>query len=261
MSLPIAAVLYAVFLWWISTGAVLYLVNLPGRTIRFSLMGASMILLVSLWGLAVGARLTTVGGAYLGFTCGLLIWAWHEISFLTGVVTGPRTRGCDRNCSGWRHFLHASQAILYHELAIVATLGVVVVLSWEQPNPVGMWTFVALWGMRLSAKLNVFLGVRNLAEDWLPDQLDYLKTYFRKRKMNPLFPASLIVSLFLLAIVVERAVGLAGVDGAGLTGATLLAALLGLAVLEHVLLMMPVADPGLWQWANHSPSPGGGSEE
>ena len=261
MSLPIAAVLYAIFLWWISTGAVLYLVNLPGRTVRYSLMGASLILLGSLWGVAIGARLPTVGGAFLGFTCGLLIWGWHEISFLTGAVTGPRTRGCERQCSGWRHFLHASQAVLYHELAILATLALVAALSWGQFNPVGLWTFIALWGMRLSAKLNVFLGVRNLAEDWLPDRLDYLKTYFRKRKMNPLFPASLIVSLSLFAMLVERAVGLAGVDGAGYGGAMLLATLLGLAVLEHVMLMIPVAEPGLWQWANPSPSPSGGSDE
>ena len=261
MSLPIAAILYAIFLWWISTGAVLYLVNLPQRTVRFSLMGASAILLASFWGLAVGARLPTAAGAYLGFTCGLLIWGWHEISFLTGAVTGPRTRGGERNCTGWRRFLHATQAVLYHELAILATLAVVAALSWGQLNPVGLWTFAALSGMRLSAKLNVFLGVRNLAEDWLPARLDYLKTYFRKRKMNPLFPVSLIVSLSLFAFLVERAVGLASVDSAGFAGATLLATLLGLAVLEHVLLMMPVADTGLWQWANHSPSPSGGSEE
>ena len=261
MSLPIAAVLYAIFLWWISTGAVLYLVNLPGRTIRISLMGASMILLASLWGLAASARLPTAGGAYLGFTCGLLIWGWHEICFLTGVITGPRKRGCERHCRGWRRFLHASQAILYHELAILATLAVVAMLSWGQSNQVGMWTFAALWGMRLSAKLNIFLGVRNLAEDWLPEQLDYLKTYFRKRKMNALFPASLVVSLALLGVLVERAVGLAGVGGAGYTGTTLLAALLGLAVLEHLLMMMPVADPGLWQWANPSPTPSGGPDE
>ncbi len=261
MSLPVTAVLYAIFLWWVSTGAVLYLVNLPVRTARFSLMGASLVLLASLWGLAVGARLPTVGGAFLGFTCGLLIWGWHEISFLTGAVTGPRTRGCERQCPGWRRFLQASQAVLYHELAILATLAVVTALSWGQPNPVGLWTFIALWGMRLSAKLNVFLGVRNLAEDWLPDRVDYLKSYFRKRKLNPLFPVSLIVSLWLLGMLVERAVGLAGVDGAGVAGATLLAALLGLAVLEHIMLMAPVADPGLWQWAHHSPSPGGGTEE
>ena len=261
MSLTIAAVLYAIALWWISTGAVLYLVNLPARTVRFSLIGATLILLASLWGLAVAARLPTVAGAYLGFTCGLLIWAWHEISFLTGVVTGPRTRGSDRRCGGWRHFVHASLALLYHELAILATFAVVAALSWGQPNPVGLWTFAALWGMRLSAKLNVFLGVRSLAEDWLPERLGYLKTYFRKRNMNPLFPVSIVVSVGLLIFMVERASRLAGVDGAGLTGAALLAALLALAVLEHLLLMMPIADPGLWQWANPRPSPSGSSED
>ena len=38
--------------------------------------------------------------------------------------------------------------------------------------------------MRQSAKLNVFLGVRNLNADFLPDHLKYLQTYFVRAPMN-----------------------------------------------------------------------------
>jgi len=255
MTLQIAAVIYAILLWWAGTGAVLALVNRPSRTFRFSLAIATLTLLAALAALAFSARQPTVAGAFIGFTSALLIWGWHEISFLTGFVTGPRTCGREAGSRGWRHFLHASQAVLHHELALLATVLALAALTWGQPNQVGFWTFAALWGMRLSAKLNVFLGVRNLAEDWLPENLGYLKTYFRKRSMNPLFPISIAASAALLAMLIQQVGGFADLDGAGPLGLTLLATLVGLAILEHVLLMVPLGDTGLWQWANQGPSP------
>jgi putative photosynthetic complex assembly protein 2 len=44
----------------------------------------------------------------------------------------------------------------------------------RQPNQVGTGTFAVLWVMRISAKLNLFLGVRNLSEELLPPHLAYL---------------------------------------------------------------------------------------
>ena len=64
-----------------------------------------------------------------------------------------------------------SRPILYHELAIVATALAVVAVTWGGANQVGTWTFLLLWAMRLSAKLNVFLGVPNLTEQFLPEHL------------------------------------------------------------------------------------------
>ena len=37
-----------------------------------------------------------------------------------------------------------------------------------QPNQVATWTFALLWVMRLSAKFNLFLGVRNRGEEFGP---------------------------------------------------------------------------------------------
>ena len=36
--------------------------------------------------------------------------------------------------------------------------------------------------MRQSAKLNVFLGVRNLSEEFLPQHLHYLQSYFTRSR-------------------------------------------------------------------------------
>ena len=52
-------------------------------------------------------------------------------------------------------------------------------LTRDGANQVGLWTFVILWAMRQSAKLNVFLGVRNLSEEFLPEHLRYLETSLR----------------------------------------------------------------------------------
>lgn len=244
-------VLYALVLWWSSTGAILYLDGLPRRTFRWSLLGATGLLLVAFYGLAASSGSTTPFAAYLAFTCGVLVWGWHEISFLMGFVTGPRTEPCPQGCRGWRHFGHAIQTLLYHELGILASAAAVVALTWGAPNQVGTWTFMVLWWMRLSTKLNVFLGVPNLAEEFLPEHLQYLRHFFAKKPMNLLFPVSITASTVVTALVVQRAVA----PDAGpfeAVGGTFLATLLGLAVLEHWFLVLPLPSAALWRWGLRS---------
>ena len=54
-----------------------------------------------------------------------------------------------------------------------------------------VWTFMPLWLMRTSAKLNVFLGGINLGEEFLPPHLRYLLSFMARRPMNVLMPLSL----------------------------------------------------------------------
>ncbi len=84
------------------------------------------------------------------------------------------------------------RAILWHELAILAVGVALIAVTWGEPNQVGTLTFVVLWVMRTSAKLNLFLGVRNLSEEFLPPHLAYLQSFFRRRAMNPLLPVSVL---------------------------------------------------------------------
>ena len=60
--------------------------------------------------------------------------------------------------------------------------------------------------MRVSAKLNVFLGVPNLAEQFLPDHLHYLKSFLRKKPMNLLFPVSVTGGTIVAALLIRHAV-------------------------------------------------------
>jgi putative photosynthetic complex assembly protein 2 len=244
----IIAALYATFVWWFSTGVIFFFNARPRHTFRWTLGAASLVLGGALWGIWATATLATTTGALIAFTCGVLIWGWHTMSYYMGIVTGPRRRGCPRDCRGWRHFVHAVETGLYHELAIIATAVVLVALTWNAPNRYGLWTFLVLWGMHVSAKLNVFLGVRNLNKDFIPQHLSYLTSFFRRRSMNLLFPFSVTIGTLITAALVQAA--LAPEAGAfDRTGLVLLAALMALAVIEHWFMILPIPADVLWRWS------------
>jgi putative photosynthetic complex assembly protein 2 len=251
MSVYVYPVLYTLFVWWFSTGLILYLDGLPQRTHRWSMAGATALLGAALYGLAVTSNDTSVTGAYLGFTCALAVWAWQEMSFLTGFLTGPRRAPCPPGCSEWRRFVCAIQAILYHELALLAAGVTVLALTWDGANQVGTWTFLVLWVMRLSAKLNLFFGVRNLSEEFLPEQLRYLESYFRRRPMNLLWPVAVSVSSLAAILLWQGAfAGETGLFEA--TGLTFVATLLTLAIVEHWFMVSPLPATLLWKWGLQS---------
>jgi putative photosynthetic complex assembly protein 2 len=247
MSDYVAAAGYTLFLWWFSTGVILWLDGLPRGTFRWSMMGASGMAVAGLWGMTASADDTTPLGAYCGFTCGLLVWAWVETSFLTGFLTGPRREACPPGCRGWTRFSLAVQAILHHELAIVAAGAAVLAVTWGAPNQLALWTYVTLWVMRQSAKLNIFLGVRNLNEQFLPDHLRYLASFFTQRTMNLLFPVSVTAGTVVCVLLFQAAAAPDATRFAAVS-LTLLGVLLALAVLEHWFLVLPVPAEKLWEW-------------
>lgn len=239
-------VLFAVFVWWFSTGLILLLDNLPKTSFRWSLLISSLLALGALGGLAHTARQTGVADAYCAFTCALLVWGWHELTFLTGWVTGPRKIASPDGTQGVARFVHAVQAILWHELGIIGVGLAIVGITWGAPNQVGTGTFVVLWTMRTSAKLNLFLGVRNLSEEFLPPHLKYLRSFFRRRAMNGLFPISVTASTIVATLLVVGALEAPPAEAAGLM---LVTTMLALAILEHWLLVLPLPTTALWRWA------------
>jgi putative photosynthetic complex assembly protein 2 len=239
--------LFALFVWWFSTGAIIFLDLLPRWTFKYSMGGATAVLAVAFWGIYASRADTSVFGAYCGFSCALLAWGWHEISFYTGIVTGPRKQQCPEGCRGWKHFVHAVQASLWHELAIIAAGAEVIAFTWHQPNRIGLWTFLVLYWMHQSAKLNVLLGVRNLNEQFLPDHLAFLRSFLTSKPMNLLFPVSVTASTVICVMMWNRAT--APADSAfTASGMTFVATLMSLAILEHWFLVLPMPSAALWQW-------------
>ncbi len=244
--------LHGLLIWWFSTGLILFLDGLPKQTFRWSMTAATALLGASLCGLVLSAADTSVTGAYTAFTCAVLIWAWLEMSFYMGYVTGPRTHHCHAGCSGWRHFGHAIQASLYHEIAVLVLAGLVVGLTWNSPNHFGVWTFVVLWWMHQSARLNVFLGVSNLNAEFLPEHLAHIRSFFRSAPMNLLFPFSVTLSTVAAVLLGQQAL-FSAADPYRAVGYTLVTTMMVLAIMEHWFLVLPLSVTriwnSLWQWS------------
>ncbi|KPF64205.1 hypothetical protein IP69_18655 [Bosea sp. AAP35] len=245
--LPIVATLLA---WWFSTGAILYLDGLPRATFRWSFSAATAIGLAALWGLAETAGDTSVGGAYLAVLCAVLVWGWNEMAFLFGYIAGSSREPCDPALRGWARFVQATRAILHHELALLASLAAIAALTVDGTNSFGLATFALLFAMRLSTKLNIFLGVPNTTVEFLPEHLAYLKSYFRQKPMNLLFPLSVTAATLLSAWLVHK-VALSA-DPFIATGFVLLATLAVLGLIEHWFLVVPLPFADLWAWGLRS---------
>jgi putative photosynthetic complex assembly protein 2 len=237
---------YSLVVWWCSTILILYLDGLPRRTYTVSFAAASFLAALSLIGIKVGAQDVRTSGAFLSFTYAIVVWGWHEMAFLMGIIAGPRKSGLVEGASEWQRFTAAIEAILFHELALIATALGIVYLTWEQPNQTGTATFLILWMMRLSAKLNLFLGVRNRFESFLPEALRYLASYFGRANFNLLIPVSLVATAYLAMQLWESAL-LPGHSPHVVYGEALLASLVSLAGLEHLFLVLPFRTETLWQ--------------
>ena len=247
-------VLFTFLVWWVSTGVILYLDGRPRATYRTSMAGATVVLAAALYGLFATRADASVAGAYAAFACSVLVWGWIEMSFLMGFVTGPRESPCPAGARGGQRAGYALQTIVYHEFALIAGGVAVQLLTNDSENRVGIWTYAILWAMRQSAKLNVFLGVRNLSEEFLPPHLRYLQTYFRRAPMNALFPFSVIAGTGAALLAWTEAFGTAATEFEA-TRLTFAATLLTLGTLEHWFLVLPVPASALWNFCLRSREP------
>jgi len=248
LQLTLFAILYSAFVWWFSTGVIFYLNKRPASTFRWSMLGGTVVMIAAFYGLWISARQETVIAAYTAFTCGLIIWGWHTMTYYMGIITGPRREACPPDCRPHERFFYAFATGLYHELAIVVTVALMAWLTWGQPNQFGLWTFLLLWGMHVSAKLNVFLGIRNLNVEFIPDRLEYLTSYFQQKPMNLLFPLSVTAGTILTMLLIQQAM-LPGMEASITIGFVLLATLSALAVIEHWFMMLPIPAEALWRWS------------
>lgn len=244
----IVPIFFVLFVWWFSTGVILYLDQLPPRTFPTSMAGATAVGVGALMMLALSSHEATQTNAYVAFSAAILIWGWQEMAFLMGFITGSRRTACPPRATETQKFFYATEAILHHELALIATMLLLFAASWKQPNQIGAYTFFILWVMRLSAKLNLFFGVRNRYESFLPAHLAYLESYFGQRSLNLLFPV-VVTAASVVAFMLWQHVFAADARAFERAGATLLATLLTLAVLEHWFLVIPLPVEKIWRWA------------
>jgi putative photosynthetic complex assembly protein 2 len=238
--------LYVVALWFASTALVVWLDNRRAGSFNASLTVAAVSAVIGVGIIAIAASVASAFATYASFTATFLVWGYHEMSFLMGRLTGPRRSECPAGTRGWMRFKLSAQTVIYHEIALAVTLALLAAVTWEQANATGAYAFAVLFAMRLSTKLNIFLGVPNFSSDILPAQLAYLKSYFRTRAFNALMPVSLLLGgalTYWLGSTALAASGDAAIAWSLLTGLAMLG------VVEHLFLVLPIGDTALWRWA------------
>ena len=245
------AIAVTLLTWWFSTGAILFLDGLPRWTFRWSMAVSGLLAFAALYLLHRIGGDVTARGAYLGFGAAILVWGFVEIAFLLGIVTGSWRQDCPEGVTGFERFVLAARTISHHELMLVAGLAAIAAVSWDQPNQTALWTYGVLWLMRLSTKLNIFLGMPNITIQFLPEHLGYLKSFFRHRPMNLLFPVSVTlgtVMTLLLCVAASQSV----TGSYDWVSTVILATLAALGVIEHWFLVIPMDVAQLWSWGLRS---------
>ncbi len=238
--------IFVLLLWFASTALVVWLDHRPTLGAGNTLALAGVAALFGVGIIAASAGAMTLLATYASFIASFAIWGWHELGFLTGATAGPRRAPCPPDARGWTRFRLSAATVIHHELALAATLAMLLVLTWGSANPTGAFAFAILFAMRLSTKLNIFLGVPNFSTDILPPQLAYLKSYFRQRSFNALMPVSLVLGLSAVAWLARTALA---ADGDAAVQWSLLTGLALLGVVEHLFLVLPMRDSALWRWA------------
>jgi putative photosynthetic complex assembly protein 2 len=250
MTNPWTIALFAVFLWWFSTGLIMLRVRRadmggPDEHIWSVLLGLPLLIG---GGLAIDATADEASplGALCAFLAAIAVWGWIELAFLSGVITGPNLKPCPPGLPLGQRFLRATGTVLYNEILLTLGLLVIAKLTLGQPNEFGLWTYAVLFFARISAKLNLFLGVPRIHTEFLPETLSHLESHFRRATMNGFFPVAITLLTFATACWMERA--LAATTEASLTGHVLLTVLTALALLEHWFMVIPLPDQKLYRW-------------
>ncbi len=254
---PWIAALFALCVWWFSTGAILWAVmrtdRRAGAAHGWGLFLATPVLALGLAGFFLTLGDPTVPGVYIAFLSALAIWGWIELAFLSGVIAGPNRAPCPPGAEPGERFLRAWGTIAHHETLLVATLALIAWASVGAVNHFAVLTFGILFFARVSAKLNLFFGVPKINIEFLPGTLAHLPSHFRHARLNIVFPVSVTVLALAVACWLERIY--AAASPADAAGFALLAALTGLALLEHWLMVLPLPDEKLWRWLIPAPKP------
>jgi putative photosynthetic complex assembly protein 2 len=237
-----------VAIWFVATGLIAWADNRERATFSTSLLIGSIAGIAGLVVILVASLSADVWAVYLSFIGALMVWGWHELSFLTGASAGPRRGLADAGLTGVARFRQAAATVMHHEVALAVTALLLISLSWNAVNQIGATVFVLMFAMRLISKINLFVGVPNSTSEMLPEQLAYLKSYFGPSRMTVLLAAS-VAGIAAVTVWFATLALAAPVGSAEMVGASLLTTLALLGVLEHLFLALPFRDGMLWGWA------------
>ncbi len=235
-------------LWWLFTGLALISAHQdpPIKSLLFGL--STLLAIVCLFSVPYIAADTSLLAVFVGFLFALLIWAWLELMFLMGFLTGPNKASAPPGLGLGQKFKLALATMIHHEVAVISVIALTLFLGGNHAaNPIVPFVLLLLWLMRCSTKLNLFFGVRHFNNDWLPETHKHVASYISVGKNSALMAPSALLAAIVAVLLFLRA--FATDDSSVALNLFLLAWVATLAAIEHVFLMYRVGEEALWRWA------------
>lgn len=240
----LSPVLYAIVLWWFSTGLIMLAYDRAQLIMRFGFFSATIALFIAFAGVYIIRNDASAMGVYIAVTCGVTMWGWQLTSYYYGFITGIQPEENHANISIPQRFWKTLGASIYHELFALSFAVIMIFILWSAENRWTLWMYLALWLLHSSAKLNVFFGVRNFRMEFLPSHMHHLDKYLLKAKNNAYFPVSIVVSTSIALALLYKGVQPTS-SAIEQIGCLVVATMMGLGILEHWLMILPLP-AALW---------------
>jgi putative photosynthetic complex assembly protein 2 len=233
----VVAVLFAIVLWWVSTGAIIVMYRKEPWTYDASVGAYTVVAAASMAVLILLRNTSELWAIYVCFSAGTLVWGWNLACYYTGYITGPKDPQPRDNLSDAERFHHAIRRSAHHEwvsvLLVVASVG----LAWGATNRAGFGCIILFYTLHMLAKLSIYFGVANFSGAWLPAHLQYITAYFGPRQFHWFSICAIGIGL------IGTVWSVAGIQTSVTQSQTVSYAFWGLicaaAVLELVVLLIP----------------------
>jgi putative photosynthetic complex assembly protein 2 len=226
-----------ILFWWVATGLIIAMQANP--VTRFAgLLIATVLAVVGTVEIRAVRDDRSARGIRRSFLGGAMLWAWVSASFYGGYITGIHPAGPVAAAPSWAAVPPAIAATLVSDAAAIVLILVGLVMERDAPNRTGLWSLTLFWGVQQLAKLNVFFGVENPAANFLPPHLAYLHQFFGPPVNSPFLLWSTALTILLTAWAI-RSARQAPTEG-DRQAAAIFATILGLAVLELIVLGIPL---------------------
>lgn len=237
--LYIAAICYALVLWWVSTGIIIVLYRQAPWTYDATFGITTIIAAASAVVIVLTRHDTSVVAVYASFSAGTIVWGWNLASYYTGFIHGPALDIPNRVLTQGERFRLAVRSSLYHELVSLCLVIVMIFSSISASNNTGQLTVILFYVLHQLSKLNIYFGACNFRGDWLPAHLQYITAFFGPATNHWFFGITLSISAALVGWSSHIAIT-AATPAAQIAG-TFWVLLASVAMLEIIVLMIPAA--------------------
>lgn len=180
----VVAVIFAIVLWWVSTGAIIVMYRKDPWTYDATVGAYSVVAAVSVVCIILLRHTTSLWAVYASFSAGTLLWGWNLACYYTGYITGPKEPRPEGTLTDAERFRHAMIRGAYHEGISLVLVAGSVWLAWGASNIAGFGCVILFYTLHMLSKLCIYFGVANFSGAWLPAHLQYITAYFGPKQFH-----------------------------------------------------------------------------